>query len=111
MHLLRPPHSVTMFFTIALLGSLVGLFFVLPLALLGLAFSLSGFWIIRSTANVLDIQTVGQVAEKITREHYKDVRRHPATVNKAEIEKILSDWFSVDLNLDKSELTRDAKFN
>ncbi len=45
-----------------------------------------------------------------TRENYLKSRRNPNTFNKNEIEKVLTDWFSNDLDLDKSKLTRDAKF-
>lgn len=60
--------------------------------------------------NELDLQTVGQVAEKMTRENYLKSRRNPKTFNKNEIEKLLTEWFSNDLDLDKSKLTREAKF-
>ena len=43
--------------------------------------------------HILALQTVGQVAEKMAREHYVASRRNPETVNKNEIEKVLTDWF------------------
>ena len=46
----------------------------------------------------------------MTRENYLKSRRNSKTFNKNEIEKVLTDWFSNDLDLDKSKLTRDAKF-
>jgi hypothetical protein len=55
------------------------------------------------------VQTVGQVAEKMQRENYVKSRRNPGTVNKKEIEKILTDWFSEEFELDKTQL-RNERF-
>lgn len=73
-------------------------------------FSIAGLWLANKIGNELDLQTVGQVAEKMTRENYIKSRRNSKTFNKNEIEKVLTDWFSNDLYLDKSKLTREAKF-
>lgn len=110
LNILRPPHWVTGTLAVILLASLVGLFFNWQIGLLGLAFSIAGLWLASKIGNELDLQTVGQVAEKMTRENYLKSRRNSKSFNKNEIEKVLTDWFSNDLNLDKSKLTRDAKF-
>lgn len=106
----RPQHWVTTTLVILLLTSFVGLFFNWQIGLLGLLFSIAGFWFANQIGNELDLQTVGQVVKKMTRENYLKSRRNPKTFNKNEIEKILTDWFSHDLDLDKSKLTRNAKF-
>ncbi|VDH16463.1 Uncharacterised protein [Algoriella xinjiangensis] len=95
---------------IVLFASLVGFFFNSQIGLLGLTFSIAGLSLSSKIGNELDLQTVGQVAEKMTRENYLKSRRNPKTFNKNEIEKVLTDWFSNDLDLDKSKLTREAKF-
>jgi hypothetical protein len=110
LNILRPPHWVTGTLVIILLASLVGLFFKWQIGLLGLVVSSAGLWFANKIGNELDLQTVGQVAEKMTRENYLKSRRNPKTFNKKEIEKVLTDWFSNDLDLDKSKLTREAKF-
>ncbi|GAB4018112.1 hypothetical protein GCM10028808_51640 [Spirosoma migulaei] len=110
LNILRPPHWVTGTFVIILLASLVGIFFEWQIGLLGLVFSIAGLWFANKIGNELDLQTVGQVAEKMTRENYLKLRRNSKTFNKNEIEKVLTDWFSNDLDLDKSKLTREAKF-
>jgi hypothetical protein len=110
LNILRPPHWVSGTLVFMLLASLVGLFFNWQIGLLGLAFFTAGLWFANKIGNELDLQTVGQVAEKMTRENYLKSRRNPKTFNKKEIEKVLTDWFSNDLDLDKSELTREAKF-
>jgi len=110
LNILRPPQWVTGTLVIILLASLVGLFFYWQIGLSGLVFSIAGFWSANKIGNELDLQTVGQVAEKMTRENYLKSRRNPKTFSKKEIEKVLTDWFSNDLDLDKSKLTREAKF-
>ena len=110
LNILRPPHWVTGTLVISLLASLVGLFFNWQIGLLGLVFSIAGLWFANKIGNELDLQTVGHVAEKMTRESYLKSRRNPKTFNKNEIEKVLTDWFSNDLGIDKSKLTREAKF-
>lgn len=110
LNFLRPPHWVTGTLVIILLSSIVGLFFNWRIGLSGLMFSIVGLWFANKIGNELDLQTVGQVAEKMTRENYLKSRRNPTTFNKREIEKVLTDWFSNDLGLDKNKLTREAKF-
>jgi hypothetical protein len=96
---------------ILLLASIVGLLFKRQIGLSGLAFSIIGLRLANKIGNELDLQTLGQVAEKMTRENYLHSRRNPKTFNKSEIEKVLTDWFSNDLGIDKSKLTREEKFN
>lgn len=110
LNILRPPHWVTGTLVILLLASFVGLFFIWQIGLAGLVFSIAGLWFANKIANEIDLQTIRQVAEKMTRENYLKSRRNPKTFNKKEIEKVLTDWFNNDLELDKSKLTREAKF-
>lgn len=110
LNILRPPHWVTGTLTILFLASLFGLFLSWRIGLLGLVFSIAGFRFANRVGKEIDLQTVGQLAEKMTRENYLRSRRNQQTFNKKEIEKLLTDWFSDYLDLDKSKLTRDAKF-
>ncbi|MFN7911931.1 MAG: acyl carrier protein [Bacteroidota bacterium] len=110
LNILRPPHWVTGTFVILLLASIVEIFFNWQIGLFGLLFSIAGLWVANKIGNELDLQTVGQVAEKMTRENYLKSRRNPKTFNKKEIEKVLTDWFSHELYINKNKLTRDAKF-
>jgi hypothetical protein len=94
---------------VILLLSLIGFFFSWKLALSGITFSIFGFWLAAKAANEIKLETVGQLAEQMTRENYLQCRRNPKTYNKHEIEKILIDWFSNEFDLEKSVLTRDAR--
>ncbi len=107
--ILRPLHFITNFLLLFLFGSFICLFFSWQLGLGGIGFSLCGLWIAFKTGNEFDLKTVGQVAEKMTRESYLKSRRNPKTFNENEIERILIDWFSNDLLIDKSKIVREAR--
>lgn len=110
LNILRPPHWVIWTLIILVLASFVGIFFNWQIGFSGLVFFFSGLWISSKIGNELDLQTVGQVAEKMARENYLKSRRNPKTFNRNEIEKVLTDWFSEAFDLEKSKLTRDAEW-
>jgi hypothetical protein len=110
LNILRPAKWVTEILTIVLIASLFGLIFDGQIGLLGIVFSFVGLWFANKIGNELDLETVGQVAEKMARENYLKSRRNPTTFNKNEMEKVITDWFSDYFNLDKSKLSRDTIF-
>lgn len=110
LNILRPAHWITATLVILLLISFVGLFFNWLIGLSGILLSISGFRFANKNGNELDLQTVGQIADKMMRENYLKSRRNPNTFNKNEIEKVLVDLFITDLGLDKSKLNRETKF-
>lgn len=110
LNILRPPHFIPFILMILLAASFIGLFFNGWYCLIGMiSFTVLLQFAIK-TANVLNIKTIGELSEKMARENYLKSRRNPDTFNKNEIEKVLTDWFSDNLGLDKIELSRDAKF-
>jgi hypothetical protein len=109
LNVLRPRRWVQSTLVILLLTSLGGLFFNWQVALIGLAFYASGIWLANKFGNELDLQTIGQVVEKIKRENYLKSRRNPKTFNSKEVEKILTDWFSEALELEKGKLSRETE--
>ncbi len=108
--LLRPKYFITGTLILVFLVSLGGLFISWKIGLMLLVFSLVGLRIANKFGKELDIKTLGELTEKMTREHYLKSRRNSTTFNRNEIENILTEWFSKDLYLDKSKLTRDAEF-
>jgi hypothetical protein len=110
LNLLRPAHWLSGTLAVLFLASLVALFFNWQIGLFGLAGTAAALWLAHKTGKEIDLQTVGELAEIVIRENYMKVRRNQTTVNKTEIEKVLTDLFSNDLSLDKSKLTREAKF-
>lgn len=110
LNILRPPKWVTEILYIVLIASLFGLIFDRQIGLLGFVFSIAGLWFANKIGNELDLDTLGKVAEKVTRENYLKSRRNPMTFNKNEMEKMITDWFSDYFKIDKSKLNRDTIF-
>jgi gas vesicle protein len=58
----------------------------------------------------LKVKTLGDLAEKVAREHYLKCRRDAATINRTEVSQKVKELFTTDLYLEPSVLTRDSKF-
>lgn len=110
LNLLQSPGWVTSSLLVLFLTSLVGLFFNFWF-LTGLAISLIGFKIAHETGIELKVKTLGELSEKVTRENYVKARRNLSTFNKNEIDKILVDWFSDELDIKKENLVNEAVLN
>ncbi|SFW40495.1 hypothetical protein [Chitinophaga sancti] len=96
---------------LALLVSIVTLFCVFLKGLAGVIVSLLGISLSRLPRKKLTVKTVGQLAKKIAKENYNDVRRTPAVVNEEEIVQKIKEMFIKEFELHESSLTRDAPFN
>jgi len=105
--LLRPPHAVIWFLTLLLLVSFVILFFNWQFGLIGFGVAIGGLWFTSKVKNELKLNTVGELAEKMTRENYLKSRSNPNTYNKDEIERVLTEWFKAELDIKK--LTRESR--
>ena len=108
--ILQPKGWITMTLIVAILTSLAGLFIFWKIALAILVISILGIRLADKSGIELNLETVGQLAEKISREHYRQVRRNKNTVNRSEIVSKVKDLFIHDLMLKESELVREAGF-
>jgi acyl carrier protein len=108
--ILRAPNWISITLFIMLLVSLIVVFFNGRIGIAGIVFCVCGLWISNKVGKELDLKTVGEVAEKMTRENYLKSRRNPNSFNRKEIEKVLTEWFSEYFDLEKSEVTREAEF-
>jgi hypothetical protein len=99
-----------LFFTIAagFLISLITFFFSWKFALAGLSFFILFSWIISKVSKELNISTLRELTEKISRENYSEVRRQKGTVNRNEIVTIIQNVFIADHAMAKEDLTRAA---
>ena len=110
LNILRPQHWIIITFVIFFLASLLALSFNWQIGLLGVVLSISGLRLAFKMGNELDLKTVGQVAEKMTRENYLRSRRNPKSFNKNEIENVMTDLFRSNLYIDMNDLTKDPKY-
>lgn len=108
--ILRPSFFISIPLIIILFTSFIGLFYNWKYGLPGLLLSIIGIRLAEYFSNIITIQTVGQTADKMSRESYLKSRRNPSTVNKNEIEKKIQDLFSEKLLISKTVLKRDATF-
>lgn len=74
-NVLRPKHSIAGTLVVLLLASFVGLFVFWQAGLIGLGFSIICLTLATKFGNELDLLTIGQFADKISREHYLKSRR------------------------------------
>lgn len=108
--LLRPPAFVLFSLLFFMVAAVCGFFVDFRIGFLGLLIPSAGFWLAYQFGKELTVKTVGDLAEQITREHYRLVRRDASTFNRDEIEKLLADWLCESFALSRSKLTREAKF-
>ena len=95
-------------FVVGFILSLIAFFFSWLYAVGGLIFFTLFNWIISKFSKELNVSTVGQLTEKISREHYSLARRHGGTVNRNEIVKTIQDVLIADHLLDREHLTKDT---
>jgi acyl carrier protein len=109
--ILTYPGWLALTFGIGFLLSLAAFFYDWRIALSGIVFFLAAMKIAERLGMTLDFQTVRELTEKLSREHYINVRRTKGTVNKQETLQVIIDTFSNDLAIEKAYLTREATFS
>jgi hypothetical protein len=111
MNLLKPKGSVVFVFSLILGVSIIGLFFYPAISSVGLILSATGLILAGKFGKELPVKTLGDLAEKIAREHSRNCRRNAQTVNRNEVAEKVKELFVHDLYLEPSVLTRNSKFN
>lgn len=106
--ILKPKQWINNILLIGLFLSIIELFFNWKSGLVGLILVAFSFKIAGWVGKDFSVRTVGDLANKMTRENYLQSRRNPKTMNFQEMEKNIRDLFSHDLDLDSLILTRDA---
>jgi acyl carrier protein len=107
---LDPNEKVSLSFIIILLGSFILLFSFWKIGLTGLLAASLGLHFTFRFANHLTVKTAGELADKLSREHYMQSRRIPSSANKNEITRKVKDLFIADLGMEELQLTREASF-
>jgi len=76
----------------------------------GLAIAIITLIIAQKLGNQFSQQTVGELAEKLAREHYTKMRRDSCTVSKREVTDQIKQVFCTDLGIAPSQLHSDSLF-
>lgn len=108
--ILEPTPLLIGILNFSLVASLALLLYSWQLGLLIFGLTIIGFWSARKTGKDLKVNTIGQLTEKMVSENYMKSRRDPSTVNRNEIDHILGILFSENLGIEKSKLTKNARF-
>ncbi|MCD8741400.1 hypothetical protein LT679_12360 [Mucilaginibacter roseus] len=111
LNVLQPKQSVIAVLTALFLLSLTAMYFNWQIGLVGLTVFAAGSFMAKKRGKQLAVKTVGQLAEKIAREHYLKCRRDAATINRKEVNQKIRELFQHDLDLDASVLKSGASFN
>jgi hypothetical protein len=104
--LLQPKQWVIGLFASTLLISFFGLFYNWPIAAAGCLASVLGLKLAGKFGKEMHLKTVGDLANKISRESYLKARRNSETINKNEIEQKVRELFLNDTKLDPILLLR-----
>ncbi len=99
---------ILLFLVVGFIASLITFFFNYKWALYGLLCFTIVSYIASTLGEELDIETVGDLTKKLSREHYNHFRIVPKTVNRREVQQIIDDIFINDLLLEKEQLHSDA---
>ncbi|MEZ2335127.1 hypothetical protein [Mucilaginibacter sp. RCC_168] len=109
-NLLQPKQGIVGTFIFVLAASAVGFFYQPAMAFIGALIAITGLMLAGKFGKELKVKTLGDLAEKVAREHYIKCRRDASTVNRNEVAQKVKELFTSDLYLEPSVLTRDAKF-
>lgn len=111
LNVLQPKDAVILALAALFILSLVATYFNWQIGMAGLTAFAAGSYMAMKRGKQLAVKTVGQLAEKIAREHYLKCRRDAATVNRKEVNQKIRELFQHDLDLDASVLKSGASFN
>ncbi len=109
-HILQPKQWIVGALVLLLIVFIIECFFAWKIGVPGILLSIVGLKIADIFGKELRANTVGDLANKISREHYLKSRRDSATVNKKEVEQKVKELFIDYLDLNPLALTRDATF-
>lgn len=101
LHVLRPKNIITTSITILLFISIVGMFFRFGYGLVGFVLCCFLFRVAEWTGIEFKVDTLGQLADKMSQENYMKSRRNQTTVNRKEIVKNIERLFTNGLGLNE----------
>lgn len=107
--ILRPPYFVSFILGCAFITSLGIMYFNWQIGMALLVFFFVGINLSERLGRELKLRTVKDLVVIMSRENYLNSRKKSDTINKKEIERVLTKWFVEDFDLEPSSLNRDSK--
>lgn len=102
--ILAPNEGIVLLLSALLLASFATIFFNLILGLTGLLVSVFSLKMIHRFSRNIKYKTIGELINSNLCENYISFRRDTNTINETELKKVLIDWFSDSLFIEKNEL-------
>lgn len=110
MNLLQPKQWIIWVFAGLLLAAIVISFFNNIAGLIGGGGAILGLILAGKFGKELKVKTLGDLSEKIAREHFLKCRRDAATVSRAEVNEKVKTLFAEYFDVEPAALTKQARF-
>lgn len=109
-NLLQPRQWIVAVFILLLTCAIVTCFYYWQIGIAGVVISLISLKLAGKFGKEMHLKTLGDLANRISRESYLRCRRNRSSVNKNEVEQKVRELFINDLNLEPIVLTRKSPF-
>ncbi len=110
-NLLQPRKWVTGVFIFLLAASFIGCFYNWPLGITGIIISVISLKFAGKFGKEMHLKTVGELANKISKESYLRCKHNRCTINKNEVEQQVRELFTNELKLEPIAIRRNTHFN
>jgi hypothetical protein len=110
MNLLQPKQWIVWIFALMLIGFISVSFFNDIIGFIGIGVSVVGLVLAGKLGKELKVKTLGDLAEKIAREHYLTCRRNASTINRNEVVQKVKGLFAEYLDVEPESLRKEARF-
>jgi hypothetical protein len=110
MNLLRPKPGIVWAFAIALIVFITISLVYGVVGYIGTVIAIAGLILAGKFGKELRVKTLGDLSEKIAREHYLKCRRDASTVNRGEVAEKVKELFADYLHVEPSALKKQARF-
>lgn len=110
MNLLKPKGIIVFAFSMLLGASLAAMYFVPVVGAIGAVLAVAGLILAGKFGKEMPVKTLGDLAEKIAREHYLNCRRNAAAVNRAEIGDKVKELFVRELAVEARVVNGNSRF-
>lgn len=110
MNLLKPKTGIVFTFSLILGASMIAMFFYPAIGGLGIILAVGGLALAGKFGKEMHVKTLGDLAEKISKEHYRNCRRNAQTVNRTEVTEKIKQLFGRELSMQPSVVARDPRF-
>lgn len=110
LNLLQPKQGIVYAFVGLIVAAIALSFYNNTAGLILGGIAMAGLVLAGKFGKELKVKTLGDLAEKIAREHYLTCRRNASTVNRTEVAEKVKELFADYLHIEPSALKKEAKF-